>query len=52
MWRSWIDCTAVAGSNRWTSTTVAPTRKPQPEHDVEPEDVEQRQDAVDHVVSR
>ena len=45
-----IDSTAVAGSKRCTSSTVAPTVSDDAEHDVEPEDVEQRQDAVHDVV--
>ena len=40
----------TAGSKRSTSSTVAPATKLQPEHDVQPEDVEQRQHAEHHVV--
>ena len=45
-----IVSSAVAGSNRSTSTTDAPAYEREAEHDVQPEDVEQRQHAEHHVV--
>ena len=48
--RSRMVSSAVDGSKRCTSTTVAPRGEGEAEHDVEPEDVEQRQHAVDDVV--
>ena len=48
--RSRIVSSAVDGSKRWTSTTVAPRGERDAEHDVEAEDVEHRQHAVDDVV--
>ena len=47
---STTDSSADCGSNRSMSSTVAPATKLQPEHHVEPEDVEQRQHAEHDVV--
>ena len=49
--RSRMVSSAVDGSKRWTSTTVAPRSSVDPEHDVQAEDVEERQHAEDDVVA-
>ena len=41
----WIDSSAETGSKRSTSSTDEPDEQRRAEHDVEPEDVEQRQHA-------
>ena len=50
--RSRIVSSAVDGSKRWTKHDGRAVGQAEAEHDVEPEDVEHRQHAVDDVVGR